>query len=128
LPSLYGPKSSVAAILCLLGLCWITFCPANAADRTRNLPPHYRHWLNEEVNYIISTDEKKSFLGLANDNERDQFIKNFWELRNPDPRSEGNTYRDEHYRRLAYANQMFGHPTLGDGWHTDMGQIYITLG
>src|SRR6202041_788014 len=59
LPSLYGPKSSVAAILCLLGLCWITFCPANAADRTRSLPPHYRHWLNEEVNYIISTDEKK---------------------------------------------------------------------
>jgi GWxTD domain-containing protein len=127
LPSRYLLKSTVAAILCLLGLCWIAL-PANAADRTQNLPPHYRHWLNEEVNYIISTDERKAFLGLADDKERDQFVQNFWDLRNPDPRSEGNSYREEHYRRLAYANQMFGHPMLGDGWHTDMGQIYITLG
>jgi GWxTD domain-containing protein len=128
LPSLYRFYKSVAAMLCLLGLCWITVCPANAADPARKLPPHYRHWLNEEVNYIISTDERKAFLGLASDKERDHFIENFWDLRNPDPHSEANSYREEHYRRLAYANQTFGNPMTGDGWHTDMGQIYITLG
>jgi GWxTD domain-containing protein len=128
LPLLYRLNSSVAAALCLLGLCWITLCPAHAADPSRNLPPHYRHWLNEEVNYIISTDERKAFLALTTDKERDHFIEYFWDLRKPDPRSETNTYREEHYRRLAYANQMFGHSMLGDGWHTDMGQIYITLG
>jgi GWxTD domain-containing protein len=128
LPSLYRLNPSVAAVLCLLGLFWITLCPAHAADPSRNLASHYRHWLNEEVNYIISTDERKAFLGLATDAERDHFIQNFWDLRNPDPHSETNSYREEHYRRLAYANQMFGHPMVGDGWHTDMGQIYITLG
>ncbi len=128
MPLRYRFNPSVAAVLCLLGLCWITLCPARAADPSRNLAPHYRHWLNEEVNYIISTDERKAFLGLATDAERDHFIQNFWDLRNPDPRSESNAYREEHYRRLAYANQMFGHPMSGDGWHTDMGQIYITLG
>jgi GWxTD domain-containing protein len=84
--------------------------------------------LNEEVTYIISTDEKKEFLLLKSDDERDHFIQNFWSLRNPDPHSDSNSYREEHYRRLAYANQMFGHPMLGDGWQTDQGQIYIILG
>ena len=111
-----------------LALWGITLHTANAAVSARNLAPQYRHWLNEEVNYIISTDERKAFLGLKSDEERDHFIQNFWDLRNPDPHSDSNSYRDEHYRRLAYANQMFGHPMLGDGWHTDMGQIYITLG
>jgi GWxTD domain-containing protein len=128
LPSLYRLNHSVAAVLCLLGLCWISLSPAHAADPSRNLPSQYRHWLNQEVNYIISTDERKAFLGLANDKERDHFIENFWALRNPDPHSEGNSYREEHYRRLAYANQTYGNPAVGDGWHTDMGQIYITLG
>ena len=128
MPLLYRLRMSVVAALCLLALWGIAFHTANAAVSTRNLAPHYRHWINEEVNYIISTDERKAFLGLKTDEERDQFIKNFWDLRNPDPHSDSNSYRDEHYRRLAYANQMFGHPMLGDGWHTDMGQIYITLG
>ena len=124
----YRLRQSLAATLCLLGLWCVTLQSANAADPSRNLAPHYRHWLNEEVNYIISTDERKIFLGLRTDQERDQFIQNFWDLRNPDPHSDTNSYREEHYRRLAYANQTFGHPMLGDGWRTDMGQIYIILG
>jgi GWxTD domain-containing protein len=115
-------------MLCLLSLWGITLRPANARVSDRNLPPHYRHWVNEEVNYIISTDERKAFLLLKSDQERDNFIQNFWDLRNPDPHSDSNSYREEHYRRLAYVNQMFGHPMVGDGWQTDMGQIYITLG
>lgn len=101
---------------------------AYSADAAHNLSAVYHHWLTEEVNYIISTDERKTFLGLASDRERDRFIQTFWEVRNPDPHSEVNSYRDEHYRRLAYANQSYGHPMLGDGWRTDMGRIYITLG
>jgi GWxTD domain-containing protein len=128
LPLLYRLRPSVAVVLCLLGLWGVTLHPAHAAVSARNLPPHYRHWVNEEVNYIISTDERKAFLALKTDEERDHFIQNFWELRNPDPHSESNSYREEHYRRLAYVNQMFGHPMMGDGWQTDMGQIYIILG
>jgi GWxTD domain-containing protein len=127
-PLLYHLRNPLVTVLCLLAFWGTTLPPACAAVSARNLAPHYRHWINEEVNYIISTDERKAFLGLKTDEERDQFIKNFWDLRNPDPHSDSNSYRDEHYRRLAYANQMFGHPMLGDGWHTDMGQIYITLG
>jgi GWxTD domain-containing protein len=124
----YRLRTSVFAVLCLLSLREITLHPAAAAVSARDLAPQYRHWINEEVNYIISTDERKAFLSLKSNEERDQFIKNFWALRNPDLHSDSNSYRDEHYRRLAYANQMFVHPMLGDGWHTDMGQIYITLG
>jgi GWxTD domain-containing protein len=125
---LYRLRIIVFPVLCLLASWAITVHPVIAAVSARDLAPQYRHWINEEVNYIISTDEKKAFLGLKSDEERDHFIKNFWALRNPDPHSDSNSYRDEHYRRLAYANQMFGHPMMGDGWHTDMGQIYITLG
>jgi GWxTD domain-containing protein len=125
---LYRLRPSVAIVLCLVGLWGIGPHRAGAKVSARDLPPQYRHWLNEEVTYIISTDEKKEFLLLKSDDERDHFIQNFWDLRNPDPHSDGNTYREEHYRRLAYVNQMFGHPMLGDGWQTDQGQIYITLG
>jgi GWxTD domain-containing protein len=128
LPLLCRLKPSVLAVLFLSGLVWMSPHSALGADPSRKLAPHYQHWLNEEVNYIISTDERKEFLGLATDAERDHFIENFWDLRNPDAHSQTNSYREEHYRRLAYANQMFGHPMLGDGWHTDMGQVYITLG
>jgi GWxTD domain-containing protein len=100
----------------------------HAADRSKDLPQRYRHWLNEEVNYIIDHNEKKQFLSLSNDAERDSFIAAFWEVRNPDPGSETNSYRDEHYRRLAYANEHFGSIQVQDGWRTDQGRIYIVLG
>ena len=86
----------------------------------------YRTWLNEEVPYIISEDEKKAFLTLSNDEERDAFIEAFWQRRNPNPDSPENEYREEHYRRIAYANEHFaaGKP----GWKTDRGHIYIAFG
>ena len=95
---------------------------------TRRLTPEFRHWIDEEVNYIITSEEKKQFLSLANDAERDNFIKNFWAARNPSPNSDINTYEEEHYRRLAYANQHFGNIKAQDGWHSDQGMIYILLG
>ncbi|HTW81600.1 MAG TPA: GWxTD domain-containing protein [Terracidiphilus sp.] len=86
----------------------------------------YKVWLNEEVPYIITDDERKAFLSLSNDEERDAFIEAFWQRRNPNPDSPENEYREEHYRRIAYANEHFaaGKP----GWKTDRGHIYIAFG
>lgn len=99
-----------------------------AVDLARNLSPHYKHWLEEEVPYIIQTEERDEFLHLKSDAERDNFIKSFWEARNPTPGSDTNEYEAEHYRRLAYANQNFGNIKAQDGWRTDRGHIYIVLG
>lgn len=101
---------------------------ANASNSARKLPPNYRHWLEEEVPYIINSDERKQFLSLSTDGERDSFIDAFWKIRNSDPNSETNSYKAEHYRRLAYANEHFGDPRYQDGWRTDMGKMYIVLG
>src|SRR5579859_4539362 len=100
----------------------------HAADRSRDLPPQYRHWLNEEVNYIIDSTERKQFLALTTDAQRDSFITAFWRVRNPDPDPENNSYKNEHYRRLAYANEHYGSTREQDGWRTDQGRIYIILG
>jgi len=86
----------------------------------------YKTWLSQEVTYIISDDERKAFMSLSNDEERDAFIENFWLRRNPSPDSPENEFREEHYRRIAYANEHFaaGKP----GWKTDRGHIYISFG
>jgi len=86
----------------------------------------YKTWLNDEVPYIISDEERKSFMSLSNDEERDAFIESFWQRRNPNPDSPENEFREEHYRRIAYANEHFaaGKP----GWKTDRGHIYIAFG
>jgi GWxTD domain-containing protein len=86
----------------------------------------YKTWLNQEVSYIISDDERKAFMTLSNDEERDAFIEAFWQRRNPNPDSPENEFREEHYRRIQYANDHFaaGKP----GWKTDRGHIYISFG
>jgi GWxTD domain-containing protein len=87
----------------------------------------YDKWLNEDVAYIITDGERRAFKTLATDDERQQFIKQFWLRRDPTPDTEENEYREEHYRRIAYANDRFATATLG-GWKTDRGRIYITYG
>ena len=86
----------------------------------------YKTWLDQDVSYIISDEERKAFRTLSNDEERDAFIENFWLRRNPNPDSPENEFREEHYRRIAYANEHFaaGKP----GWKTDRGHIYISFG
>jgi len=96
-------------------------------DRLRKeLETPYKKWLNEDVVYIIGDDEKRAFKTLATDEEREQFIEQFWLRRDPTPDTEENEYREEHYRRIAYANQYFasGIP----GWKSDRGMIYIKYG
>jgi GWxTD domain-containing protein len=89
----------------------------------KELESPYRKWLDEDVVYIISPEERHSFLHLATNEEREQFIEAFWQRRNPDPDSPENTFKEEHYRRIAYANEHYasGIP----GWKTDRGKIYI---
>jgi GWxTD domain-containing protein len=92
----------------------------------KELESPYKKWLDEDVIYIISPEERHSFLHLATNEEREQFIEAFWQRRNPDPDSPENTFKEEHYRRIAYANEHFasGIP----GWKTDRGRIYIMWG
>lgn len=92
----------------------------------RELSGAYRKWLNEDVGYIITDEERAVFRRLQNDEEREQFIEQFWLRRSPDPESPSNDYKEEHYRRIAYANQHFasGIP----GWKADRGRIYIMYG
>jgi GWxTD domain-containing protein len=86
----------------------------------------YKTWLNQDVVWIITDEEAKTFKSLSNDEERDAFIEQFWLRRNPNPDSPENEFREEHYRRIAYANEHFaaGKP----GWKTDRGHIYIAFG
>jgi len=92
----------------------------------KELETPYKKWLTEDVGYIISDEERKAFKVLATDEEREQFIEQFWLRRDPTPDTEENEYREEHYRRIAYANQYFasGIP----GWKSDRGMIYIKYG
>lgn len=86
----------------------------------------YKKWLDEDVRWIITDEELSAFKKLANNAERDIFIEGFWQRRDPTPDTAENEYKEEHYRRIAYANEHYaaGMP----GWRTDRGRIYIMYG
>jgi GWxTD domain-containing protein len=87
----------------------------------------YDRWLNEDVVYIITDQERAAFKSLQSDPEREHFIEQFWQRRSPTPDSPENKFKEEHYRRIAYANKRFAsRATIG--WKTDRGRIYITYG
>jgi GWxTD domain-containing protein len=99
---------------------------ANSKALKQELSSTYKKWLNEDVRWIITPEEQAAFKQLSNDEERDAFIEQFWLRRDPTPDTPENEYKDEHYRRIAYANEHFaaGIP----GWRTDRGRIYIAYG
>ena len=99
----------------------------NAKALKQELSKTYKKWLDEDVVYIISDEERKAFKQLSNDEERDQFIEAFWQRRDPTPDTEENEFKEEHYRRIWYANQHFG-TSARRGWQTDRGHIYIVCG
>jgi GWxTD domain-containing protein len=86
----------------------------------------YKKWLDEDVRWIITDEERETFKRLSNDEERDNFIEQFWLRRDPTPDTVENEYKEEHYRRITYANEHFaaGKP----GWKTDRGRIYVMFG
>jgi GWxTD domain-containing protein len=99
---------------------------ANAKALKIELSKTYRKWLDEDVRWIITDEEQKAFKMLSNDEERDQFIEAFWQRRDPTPDTEENEFKEEHYRRIAYANEHYaaGIP----GWKSDRGRTYIVFG
>jgi GWxTD domain-containing protein len=90
-------------------------------------PSPFERWLNEDVAYIIAEPERRAYLELRTDEERNHFIGQFWERRNPTPGSAENPFKEEHYRRIAYANGHFKSSTTA-GWKTDRGRAYIMYG
>jgi GWxTD domain-containing protein len=114
---------TLAAVLLL-----VTFAASLWGADSKQMPERYRTWLNKDVAYIITRDERDTFKRLAADADRDNFIERFWEIRNPTPGAPTNPYKDEHYKRLEYASAHFTTRNRTDGWSTDMGRIYITLG
>jgi GWxTD domain-containing protein len=101
--------------------------PAVPAPRIRRqLESPYTRWLDQEVVWIISQDERAAFMSLRTDAEREQFIEQFWLRRDPTPGTDENGFKEEHYRRIAYANDHFMESL--PGWNTDRGMIYIRFG
>ena len=99
-------------------------------EKPRNVKPElkkaYKDWLEKDVTYIITDDERRAFKKLETDEERERFIEEFWRRRDPDPDTDENEFREEYYERIAYANE---HYTSGiPGWKTDRGRIYIMWG
>jgi GWxTD domain-containing protein len=99
---------------------------ANAKSLHQEISKTYKKWLDEDVVYIISPEERSAFRQLSNDEERDNFIEAFWQRRDPTPDTPENEFKEDHYRRIAYANEHFaaGIP----GWKSDRGRMYIMYG
>jgi GWxTD domain-containing protein len=124
-------------ILFALGIASLLSISVVAQQQSQKTPPElpsqsaskdvYYKWLNEDVASIITDEEKRVFNQLKSDEEREQFIEQFWLRRDSSPDTDKNEFREEHYERIAYANQNF--PLDGvPGWRTDRGIIYITYG
>ncbi len=97
-----------------------------AQDATAPHSDPYKKWLEEDVRWIISDQERSDFKKLATDEQRNNFVLAFWNRRNPAPGKAENAFKEEHYRRLAFANQHFAQGI--PGWKTDRGRFYIMYG
>ncbi len=127
-----------AALASLAGVSLLASPPKEKADKPdkqerrrqkaiqKEMESPYKKWLQEEVPYIITDEERAAFKKFSTDEEREQFIEQFWERRNPNPGSPENEFKEEYYRRIAYANEHYasGIP----GWKADRGRIYIMYG
>lgn len=132
------PKASVRLVLFPIVLAGASlFCFAqdprqnqDPMEKPRNVKPElkkaFKDWLEKDVTYIITDEERKAFKKLANDDEREKFIEEFWRRRDPDPDTDENEFKEEYYERIAYANEHFasGIP----GWKSDRGRIWIMYG
>ncbi|HXL80315.1 MAG TPA: GWxTD domain-containing protein [Pyrinomonadaceae bacterium] len=132
------PKASVRLVLFPLVLAGASFLgfaqdPRQTQDpmeKPHNVKPElkkaYKDWLEKDVTYIITDEERKAFKKLATDDEREKFIEEFWRRRDPDPDTDENEFKEEYYERIAYANEHFasGIP----GWKSDRGRIWIMYG
>jgi len=95
-------------------------------EASASLPETDRAWLTEDAAYIIAPEERCAFLKLESDDEREQFIEQFWLRRSSNPDHPDNDFKEEHYRRIVFANEKFG--TGAPGWKTDRGRVYVVFG
>ncbi len=96
--------------------------------KAKDLTGKSKRWLTREVVYIITPIEKDAFLRLDTEFERERFIKGFWKQRDPNPNTEENEFKIEHYKRIKYANKHYGKESPGPGWRSEMGKMHIILG
>jgi GWxTD domain-containing protein len=118
------PVAFLGGVVIVAVLCSST--PVLGETKQSLLSSEYSKWLNEDVHWIATDDERSDFLRLENGKARDEFIRHFWERRNPTPGSDGNSFKVEHYRRLAFANDHFA--GRNPGWKTDRGRVYVIYG
>jgi GWxTD domain-containing protein len=134
-----GAKRYLRQFLGILLLCWIT--SSGTAQRKAPTPPSkvspavrteeasrwFSLWLNEDVRWIITSEERAAFSKLSNGEERQTFVDQFWDRRDPTPQTLDNEYKDTHYQRMLYANQHLG-ANSKPGWSTPRGRIYVIYG
>lgn len=130
--------TSSLALLLLATLAWPAVAQSPRARKASlerfeevdlsSIAPRYKKWLTEEVGHLITFEEEDVFRRLQTDSQRDIFIEEFWLERDPTPGTPRNENRDEWYERLAYVNKFFGRGTSFEGWQTDRGETYMTLG
>ncbi|MFQ5789375.1 MAG: GWxTD domain-containing protein [Acidobacteriota bacterium] len=127
MPFMKPPAVALRALLlgCLTGYGGFALVSATAVPE---LPEKYRKWLEEDVVYIISDREREAFLELQSVEEWEAFIHAFWRRRDPEPLTPINEFREEHYRRIEFANRTLGRESAVPGWMTDRGKMYIILG
>ncbi len=121
-PNYFGSRITTPLVLAVL----LSTLSLKAQTTHAQLSPEYKKWVSEDVLWIIKKQEKIGFSQLATDEQRDQFVADFWAHRNPTPGSQDNPFKQEHYRRLSYANEHFA--TGIPGFLTDRGRIYIVYG
>jgi GWxTD domain-containing protein len=117
-----------AAFVLTLFLLPLSAVSATADERLEHMPEKYKKWLEQEVVYIISDREREAFLDLQSIEEWEAFMQAFWRRRDPDPLTPVNEFKEEHYRRIEYANRELGREAAVPGWMTDRGKMYIILG
>ncbi len=122
-----GPSSALTPVFSA-GALALTAAMTLAAWQNGPMPAQYQQWLDEDVVYIITPQERTAFVDLTTDRQRDDFIQQFWLHRDPTPGTPENEFKQEHYRRIAYVNQKFAEPSVPAGWRTDRGRIYIMYG
>jgi GWxTD domain-containing protein len=129
--SIAGPVLGATLLMASIAaglMAWQPAAPqANRAVQEAQVVTPYRKWLDEDVTYIITSDERAAFQRLQTNEEREQFIEQFWLKRDPTPGTVANEFKEEHYRRIAYANEHFSDGII-PGWKSHRGMYYIKFG
>ncbi len=125
-PALSAALITVAALVALAAS--VGAGHARPQDAAKPAGSPYEKWLKEDVVYIITDRERAAFQQLTTDEERAHFIEQFWDRRNPTPGSADNPFKQEHYRRIGYANRHFADAAATPGWKMDRGRVYIVYG